>query len=307
VLADAGFEAVRDRTYLLRTLETFREMEDESLALIAEHARVQRFRKGERLVETSAPLRAIHWLLDGQVRVTHEGRLLSIVGAGRGVGLLAFRAGRLDGLDAVALADTNTVEVPIEAVAAAYEDSFAIVRNDLRICASTLLSRRGSLPVAPAKDRTVDEGVYREEPIELIERVIASRRSGAYAKVNVATVIELVRREREVRYAPGEALWRHGDASHFHLRVHCGRVRCTTRDGASVDVGANHILGSLDALAQTPRSFDATAVKPVIAFRVDLHALLNVMEVQHELGRGLLALLASALLEEQKSANARSA
>jgi CRP-like cAMP-binding protein len=307
VLAEQGSHAVRDLAYLLRSLTTFAQVDDESLALIAEHARVRSFRRGDRLVERSASLHAINWLLDGRVRVTHEGQLLSVIGEGRGVGLLAFRAGRLEGLEAVALEDTNTVEVPIEAVAAAYEESFAIVRNDLRICASALLARRGGLPVAPATQRTVDEGVYREEPLELIERVIRARRTGAYAKVNVAAVIELVRREREVRYAVGDTLFCRGDTADFYLRLHCGRVRCTAPDGTSVDVGADHVLGSLDALALTPRSFDARAMKPVIAHRVDLHALLSVMEVQHELGRGLLSLLASALLEEQKSANARSA
>ena len=48
----------------------------------------------------------------------------------------------------------------------------------------------------------------------------------------------------------------------------------------------------------------SNAVTPVVAQRLDLHALLSVMEVQHELGRGLLALLASTLLDEQKAADA---
>lgn len=302
MLADLPIRGVRDRVLLLRSLPSFAPLDDDSLTLMAEHARIRSFRRGEHLVVESEPIQAINIVINGEVRVTYQGELVAIVGRSRGVGMLALFSGQSSGTGATAVVDTTTLEVPVEAVLVAYEESFPIVRNALRLTAGGLLDSRGNLPAVPDPNRVVDEGEPTDRSLTLVERVLTTRNAPLLRRVNLEAVIELVRRGREVRYAAGERVWDLDEPSDFQLRLDFGRIRCTAKDGKFVDVGAGFVLGSLDSLAMSPRSFSAVAVKPTMAFRTDLQAWLGVMETHHELARGLLGILASALLDEQRAA-----
>lgn len=304
MLAELQADGVRDRAFLLRSLgDTFALLDDDGLRLLAGHARTRRFAAGECLIADTEPMRYAYLLFSGRVRVTYRGELLTISERPRGVGLLASRANKLDGTGAVALTDTTAFEVPIDALRTAYEENFALVRNDLRLCAGALLARFGGLPLSPDTRRTLDEGVDDGRALTLVERVLEMRKEPIFATVNLEAVIEIARRGAAVRYEAGERLWNVHDTADHYLRIDSGRVRCTAPNGQRVDVARGQVLGSFDALAVTPRSFGAVAVTPVTAFRTSIQALLTVMETQHELARGLLAILATTLLEAQLAAN----
>jgi CRP-like cAMP-binding protein len=294
---------VRDRVYMLKSLPSFARLDEESLTLMAEHAHVRRFRKGQVLIREDESIRAIYLVIDGEIRVTYLGELVAMVPRSRGVGLLAVLARQDSGTGAVAAVDSHVLEIPVEAVNEAYEESFPIVRNALRLCSGGLVRNRGNLPMAPDPNRTIDEGKPHDRELTLVERVLEMRSLPLFRRANVDAVVEFVRQGKEVRYQEGERLWSVGDPSTFQLRLDCGRVTCTAADGHSVDVGARFILGNLDSLAMTPRSYEAVATKPVIAYRTDIQGWLSVMETHHDLARGLLAIFATSLLEEQRAAH----
>ncbi len=287
-----GSETLRGRLILLRAMESLRALDESSLALLAEHARVRRFPAGARLLTEGRPVDNVYLITAGQVTVTRKGAVLAVVTRGFGAGFTSLIARDPDGVGAVADVDTQTLEVPAEALLDTYERDFAFVRNVLRMQAVGITRMRIGLPADPDNPPEIELGTWRDRERTLVERLMEAQRVPMMARANLDAVIELVRSQVEVRFAEGDFLWRAGDAPTFSLRIDYGRVRCTTPAGRSVDVGSSYWIGTMDCFAGHPRGYDARAVIPVIAYRADFEALLAVLDAHFELALDFIAVLA---------------
>jgi CRP-like cAMP-binding protein len=296
VLTEMPLEAVRDRALLLRALGTFSDLDDDALATIAEHARLRRYVSGDVLAIEGEPVREVHIVVSGRISSRREGRLIAISPRGRGVGLLALLAGEPS--TAVAAEESaTTLEIPAHAVRTALEDSFSMTRNVLRNLARGLVRKRGDLPTAPGGPPP-ELGVWRDEPPTIVETVLRLRaRGGPLARTNLDGLFALAGSAREIRPEPGDLLWKLGEPSSYLARIQYGNVRCTAADGRSVVVGANFVLGALDALAGVPRSYEARAETKIIAYRTSVDAYLGVLESYFDLARALVADLARTHLQ----------
>ncbi|MEY4582250.1 MAG: hypothetical protein RL701_6953, partial [Pseudomonadota bacterium] len=185
----------------------------------------------------------------------------------------------------------------------ALEDDFGIVRNSMRLGGQALLVARGNLPAPRGHTPPFDMGERRNERRTLVERLITMRdRVPLFASANAEALITLVRSTEEVRYEPGESIWRLGDPATFWMIVEFGRVRCTNAAGDTQDVGAEFAIGIMDAIGQQPRVYEALADTLVIANRIELETFLGVLETHYELARDYLAFLARTVLDVQAQA-----
>jgi CRP-like cAMP-binding protein len=100
---------------------------------------------------------------------------------------------------------------------------------------------------------------------------------------------------RDVRFLPGEVLWRQGDASSYTLRVEHGLVDCK-KDATVLTVGAGFTLGVMDSFARMPRAFDAVARTEVMTRQMDRDSLYSVIDSHPQVGLDLLAVVTLPLL-----------
>lgn len=291
-----GSESLRDRMLLLRSTESLRALDDDSLLLVAEHARTRRFRPGQALLTEGRPVETVYVVTAGRVAVSRRGKPLAVVPRGRGVGFTSLLARDPTGVQAIAEEDTRAVEIPAEVMMDAYEHDFAFVRNVMRLQAAGLRERRDSLPAAPGQEPESELVPWRDVEPTLVERLLEMSRLPLFVNASLDAAIEILRRGVEVRHRPGHILWRPGDPSTFSFRVNYGRIRCTNTAGRTVTVAAPYMIGVMDCLAGEPRGYEARCETPIIGYRNNLETLLAVLEAHFDLAMEFLATLARAQL-----------
>ena len=209
-IADA---TLRERLLLLRAMEALRALDESSLILLAEHARVRRFRAGDIVIAEGGPIDAVHLVTSGQITVTVSGKTIAVVGPGYGAGFAPLLARIPTGVRAVADVATQTLEIAAEVLLDVYEQDFAFIRNVMRLQSRSILGVRDGLPADPANPPAVDLGTWRDVERTLVERVLAIHAQPIFQGASLDAVIELVRSDVEVRYAAGDRIWAAGDSS----------------------------------------------------------------------------------------------
>jgi CRP-like cAMP-binding protein len=297
MLTDLPIESLRDRSLLLRSLPAFAQLEDETVSLLAEHARLRRFRAGHVLLSVGEPIHHVYSLLEGSIRWRRKGQEGSSLAAQyQVVGWISLMAREPDGIDAVVEQDAVVVELPADVLELTLEVDFGLVRHLLRLGANRLASLRGELPVTPAQAPPLVLGTRPERRRTLVERLI-DMRSVPLFRGSIEGVIALTRRTEDIEVRAGHVFWERGALAPYWVVIEHGHVRCENAAGETVDVGSNFVIGIMDALAQRPRSFSARAQSEVIGNRIDLSAFLGVLETHFDLARDFLAFLSRAVLD----------
>ena len=302
MLTDLSIQSVRDRMLLLRSLPGFSPLEDGSLTLLAEHMRVRACRPEDLLLSLGEPLHHVYVVLEGEVRWQRKGRAPVTAGVQDVVGWVTLMSRDPDGLEARAVGEALVLELPSDVLEHALEDDFGIVRNSLRLGGLALLASRGNLPYPPDRPPKFEMGVLRAARRTLVERLIDMRQVPLFARANAEALIAMVRCTEEIRYEPGELVWSIGDPATFWVFVEYGRLRCTNPQGQRQDVGANFVIGIMDAIAQESRAYEVRAETLVIGNRIELESFLGVLETHFELARDYLAFLARTVLDLQADA-----
>lgn len=290
-------QGLRDRVLALRSLPSLAGVDDAALTMVAEHARSRLFRAGEHVLRWGEPLQYAYVILDGRLRLTRKGRKPTTVTRPQGVGMMSVLAGAHEEMEVVAEVDTLTLTLPLSGAQEAFEENFSLMRIMLRNTASLLLARRGNLPVLAANAGSAATGDYPERPMTLVERILQLRSMGIFARCNVDALVAIARQTHEVRLPAGEVLWRIGEPATFWLQIDYGRVRCTSPEGSSVEVGHGFVLGVMETVSQQQRAYEARTETALIASRLDRQSFLPVMEANTDLARGVMANFAQAVLD----------
>jgi CRP-like cAMP-binding protein len=290
---------IRDRILVLRSFENFAGLDEEALTLIAEHARTCVFRRGDVLCEEGEPPRSLQLVVEGQVTVSRRQLPPLVVKPGHGFGMLPIVA-NLDSGRAVADVDTRTLEIPAAAFRAALEENFSLLRNSLLLLGRGILRSRGNLPAAPDDAPQLEPDEPDDRPSTPVERLLKLR-STPFGRMDVDALLDLARQIVECRVEAGHVFWSTGDRSTHSLHINRGRVRCTASDRRHVDVGRNFTLGVMDVWGAQVRSYEARALTPVSAWRVDFEDFLSILETHVTVGLNLLQGFARMLLEPRES------
>ena len=289
---------LRDRVLFLRTVDSLEGLDDQGLALLAEHAVPRAYGKGDVLTAEGEPPVALIFVVDGRVATTRKGAAGPFVGRGEGLGMVAVMGEMTSDL-AIAAEDTNTLEIPVAAFRVVLEESFSLLRHALRVMGATLSRARNHLPADP--DAPLPEkGTYIEKTRTLIELLIEIRR-GAWAFMNIDALVDVARAMKEIRVPAGHVFWKVGETSTYVLHVVYGHIRCTSADGRSAVVGFDFTLGVNDVWSGEARPYEARAETDMIAYRIDYEDFIVICEMHATVGLDMLRIIARDYLASGKT------
>jgi CRP-like cAMP-binding protein len=288
-----------ERIFYLKSLPPLEGLGGAELAVIAGYMQERFFRAGNALLREGDPVNAIHFVVDGAVRLRRRGRDLGLVRAGAPVGGLEMLAREAEGIEAVAEADTLTLALEHDSVLELFEEHFTIMHHMLRETSRriiTLLVRTPGdmaehMPRAAATDLAPGE-------LDLVERILWLRRAPPFQRSSINALAELSRGLAEVRFEAGTELWHHGEDAGSILLVVGGRVRCDVSgraDGFTADPGSP--LGTLESVGETPRWYTARTETRVVALHATVESLIDVFEDNFEMAMDYMAILSRWLLE----------
>lgn len=307
---DARFIGPIERLLYLRSLPTIGELSPNELATVAHFTRERSFRRGELLLREGEPTASVFFLVEGRVSMRRAGRVLREVEAPFVVGFLPVLAHDPNGPEVRAEVDTLALELGADQLLEAFEDSFLMLEGGIRQLSKQLVEIQHDLEVRGllARDEPV-ETPYPEQELDLVQRLTLMRRAGPYRQASLDPLIEMARRATELRYEPGDLIWREGEPSTWGMHVAHGVVRCSGDGGERVfRMGPGSVVGYIETYAGLPRGYEAVAETRVVGLRGDTEAFFDALEDNFELGMafiGFLAQLLTRLYERLADADAR--
>jgi CRP-like cAMP-binding protein len=267
------------------------------LAMLAEIARERFFPRGAVLFREGEPVEAIQVVVDGAVHVSRKGKLVGHSGPGSAVGGIGVLARDEEGIEAVADADTLTLEIRADGLFELMEDQFSLFHHVLReVCAQiiTVVSRYpATLQQLPPLGRAPAPGL---RDLDLVGRIMFLRQSEIFARASINALAELSRGMAEVRFEAGQTVWTAGEPSGWVLVLLDGALTATTPGGYRFQMGAGTSPGGLEATAEAPRWYTAVAESPVLALHGRMEWVLDLFEDNFDMGMDYLAVLARRLL-----------
>lgn len=144
-------------------------------------------------------------------------------------------------------------------------------------------------------------GAESQEPLgpglDRVRRLLALHRSPVFPSASMDALAELADHMREVRLAPGEALWVMDEPATFFHVVCAGTVRYVGPGwGDAATIGPGGVPGMPETLSDTARGFEALATTDTAALVLGHEAFLDVLEDHFDMASGILARLAGVLL-----------
>src|SRR5262245_52479473 len=270
-----------ERILAIKAIPEFADVHPDDLAVIAEHARVQTFQRGDILYAgAEQPVSSIHLVLGGRVAEYRGGRLFVMHGPQRVLG--GEDALALSATDVVAVAeeDTRTLAIDRDHLRDVLEDNFGVLSAALQgVAAATLRLRRRIVPSAGYEAPAVSVAEASAPPEELGARVAFLWRQTWLRHARVRTLGQLASEATPVTLADGELLWAAGDHAEDARIVVSGRVRCETDDGRQrFEASGGTVLGLEEALAMDARWYRAVVRTPGSALRIARAAVVDVLE-----------------------------
>ncbi len=284
-----------ERLLYLKRIPLLAGLPASELLALADAANERFFPKGSILFREGDAASSMHFVVEGALANHRGGRRLSVVGPGAGLGGLSLFARTTMGTQAVAEADTLTLEIDADAIAEVLEDRFQIVQYLLRE-----VSRRA---LELLRQNRLDPSRFFPEPpaglpgggeLDLVDRLLLLRRMPVFERSSITTLAELARSMANVRYEAGTLLWHEGEPSQGIVLVTSGRVQVTGSGGVSFEAGPGFPLGALEAVAQIQRWYDARALTPLVALQMQTDVLVDLFEDNFEMAMDYLALIARA-------------
>jgi len=293
----------------LKRVEPLRDLAPEYLAVVAQQAQERFFTRGSIIFRPGVAVGSFHIVVDGRLRVRGAEHGDAVLGPDETLGFLSLLARWPDGLDAIADADTRTLEIDSDDLDEVFEDHFAILHNEMRTMASRTLRQRMDTPTgryfAPAEGRLT----VPERELDFMDRLHYLQGSPVFKRANIDVMIAFASRTPEVRFDAGATLWRPGDPSGFLYALVAGRVRCNLPDGRWFLCGPGYPLGNIESQCGAPRWYEAVTETPVVALRAATDVFLDVLEDHFEMARGVLSVMAtgliSILVEQREGAGVR--
>src|SRR5262245_26018330 len=304
-------EAARpiERMLAIKAIPEFADVHPDDLAVIADHARVNTFRRGDTLYAgTQHPASSVHLVLEGRVAEYRGGRLFVTHGPQRVLGGEDALARSASDVVAVAEEDTRTLAIERDQLRDVLEDNFGVLSAALHgVAAATLRLRRRIVPSAGYEPPAAPAAGSVAVPEDLGARVGFLWRQTWLRHARLRTLGQLASEATTATLAEAEPLWTVGDPAEDALIVVTGRVRCETDDGRQrFEAAGGTILGLEEALAMDTRWYRAVVRTPGSAMRIGRAAVIDVLEDDPDSALELLAALAgiASCLRDQVASGA---
>lgn len=288
-----------ERILHLRRLRLLERLPPTYLAVVAEAARERFFPKGSTLLREGEPVGSIHVVIEGNVHMNRRGRPMGHARPGAAVGGLGLLARDTAGIEAVAEADTYTLELEADAVREMLEDHFPIYHHLLREISRQLLQLQSKAPRGElARGPRIETQGPPSREMNLVERILMLRQFAPFARASINALAELCRTVTEVRFPAGVTLWKEGDGARTVILLADGYVMTTRADGGGPGrVGPGEGLGVVEAIAEAPRWYEAVTETPVIGLHGNIESLIDVFEDNFEMAMDYMAAFSRFILE----------
>lgn len=304
-MTQLNLESVRDRALLMRAMPTFAGVDDDSLALIAAHARTRVFPPGATLTRENQPIEEVYAIVRGRVEVRRQGEVVQVPDPSPAtVGLLPVLVRDTQGFDSIAIEETVALALPPQVLLDVLEEHFPVVRELLRIGARALLGRLraigerqsllGELLFAlPGAELAPSAGIGRGGRVEMLMRL---RQVPLMETADLDAMFAILDHQDLRVLAPGETLWRIGDIVDFTVMIETGRLRAEMPGCPPVILGERMMAGRLESLASEPVRYQVVAEVETHLLRIDMSGVMSVLESHFDLARKILAGVSAALL-----------
>jgi CRP-like cAMP-binding protein len=271
------------RILALRTFDVLGTAELGELAMLAENMTDATFAAGSVIAPAGARLRALHFIVDGEVSTPRRERL----GARRVFGVLDVFARRELAAPALAIRDTRTFELQAADVTDILDENFGVLRAMLRELASRVVGR--VLPATPFVGSLA-------RPLGFVDRLTLLRRQHASATFDALAM--LAHASEEVVWTPGTVVARAGDVATAAYTMIEGDVHASG-DGATRTLRAGDSIAMFETLAGAPHGLTFEARTSVRALKQSGASILDVIEDHSDLGLAMIGELARMLTESQ--------
>lgn len=274
------------RILALRQFPILCDAEIADLALIAENVTEVTLPAGAPVAAAGSPFTGLHLILHGEIATT--GSQIRTWRSHQVFGALEVLAHRDAAASAVATVETTTLQLLAPDLTDVLEDSFGVMLAALRALAGAvaLRSRRGptaAVPPAPS--------------LGLVERLIVLRQQMAFGRAPLEPLVALAHTSDEVALPPGTIVTRAGGPGSSSYVIIEGTSAATHASGAARMLGPGDAIGHLEILGGLPHEETVEVIQPVRALKVDAAALFDVLEDHTDMGRAIMAVLASDLLD----------
>jgi CRP-like cAMP-binding protein len=272
------------RVLALRTFDVLGTAELAELAMLAENMTEASFTAGSVIAPAGARLRALHFILDGEVATPRRERL----GARRVFGVLDVFARRELSAPAIAVRDTRTFELQAADVKEILDENFGVLR--------ALLQELARRVVGYALPATTWVGSL-ARPLGFVDRLTLLRRQPMYASATFDALAMLAHACEEVAFLPGTTIARPGDTANAVYTMVEGSIHARGDDGSIRVLGSGESVALFETLAAAPHSLTFEARTPVRALKQSSAAILDVIEDHTDLGLAMIGELARLLTE----------
>lgn len=294
-----------ERMLVLKKLPSIGALPSADLAVIADVARERFVPKGGLLLSEGEPVPAVHLVVSGAVEIRRGGVVIGTVPSGYGLGALGIFSGDPFDVDAVAVEDTQTLEIDADRIFEVFEDRFPLMHHILRDVSRQLIDQIVELRLDPARmfPRTPDTEAAGD--LDLVDRIFFLRRLPVFAKASINTLFEVSRGMTEIRFPAGTTLWKEGEPAPGVFLVTGGALRCRSAAGLDFQAGAGFPLGAAEAVGEVPRWYDAVAETTVTGLQGPVETLIDMFEDNFEIARHYLAGITRGLIRALEVRHAR--
>jgi len=293
---DGDTVPMMQRALLLKSFPGFAQLSAADLTLLASVTSERFFRRGEEMLTPGVPVQRFYFIVEGDVQMYADGEPTQRFEARAAVGGLAALTQDPKGAHAVAIEDTLALEVDREDMKDVFEDSFAILTGVLGAIARTLRQlQQASGGGMMVPNLSSFDPVDPSRPLSLVERMWFLRQSQSYGSMTIETLAEMAADANEVRLSDGDEVWSAGEMADHSLMILAGQLRCVNEAGNSWRLGPGFVVGAIDALATAPRLYDAFADGDVVALKVRVSTLLDMLEDDSDMAMAKLRHLASGV------------
>ena len=279
--AEGEAASIVERALALRRLSGLEALDPELLTTLASRTELRRHRAGEALAPAENPRPALHLVLEG--RVCGDGAGKDGVGAGGLVGDRTELGGPVRAVE-----DSLTLALPVEDLTELCEEHFGLLLALMRVIARVALGKRSAY-AEPGDDGGCAS--FLSEELDLGGRIAFLSASPTFRGVRVHTLGQLAQDAKQLDLPEGQRLWSVGDLPGAIVVVVEGSLHCRSESG-EFGIGPGALAGLAEAIAASPRWYDAEAEGPVRGLRLEVSALFDAMEDDPELAVDVLAALA---------------
>lgn len=296
----ARFASPMERLLYLRSTPFMSNMRGMALTTFAQRSRERFLRVGTSLFTPEQPATEVFFIVEGEVIVRRGEQVVQRIGPRGGVGFFPLLASGAP--QNTAVVETACVALVLTAadVLEVLEEDFGFMENCIRGLAAEMADSQQHLESQGWLERS--EPLLGELPtagLNFVQR-LSRLRMGPYAHCSLDALSDLARQAEEVRYAPGDVIWREGDAGKWGLHVVYGIVECTAEVvPRQFRMGAESVIGYLQVQAERPRAYTCVAETEVIALRGETEISYDIIEDNPDLGMVVIAFMIDRVLQLQ--------